>query len=755
MTRTKRIAHLLDAWAQHAEQFWYDVPAMPGMGCYGTGYNAWGVQTNQKYASAMAVLGELGGEARHKSATKKALAALRFSLYSHVSGNGCCTDGTQWGHTWISALGIERMMHGVYLMDAQINDEERDALQRVLTSECDWIVSGFCRGPHSGVVADRWDHTGKNAPESNLWNGAVLWRTASMYPDHPHADSWREQAHRFLINAVSIPGDATNRDIVAGRTVSQRFVGANFFPNYALDHHGYLNIGYMVVCLSNAAMLHFDMRSRGLPAPESLYHHLADLWSVVRRFVFADGRLCRIGGDSRLRYTYCQEYLLPSLLFAANQFGDREALDLVDEQLSWIECEARYNESGPAEHHGSFYGRRIAPLREQSPYYYARLESDRACALGMTWAYADLVSVPKPKYHEEMAIESSVVWCEPEHGVALVRSPRRLASFSWRAHGLAQGMCQPPSDGHLAEWPYNLAGQVRFLGDSGIIAGGQTKHRDLVKYHIDPFPGGFATCGIIAEGMDVRLAEGWQGTQSAAHQIAFVALPDGHTVVGLQQCTTGPWRTYASAIKGMHLNMPNDVFNGFCRTLSTDQGQLTIQSPAAESQVVELNSLWANIEEQVGVIGLYGAPSLSLCRSRERRGGKYASLYVDELCIGCELGTRSIDPSTVLLDVGWAVLSGADAECTRAFARRASVVQSEKMLRAVYVPGQDGKCYIVAMNLSCEQPVNLVLDHRILADHLAIHDLVTGNHYEQGAEIAIRAAQVAVFCKKSKQESAR
>ncbi|MCJ7548753.1 MAG: hypothetical protein MUQ30_03625, partial [Anaerolineae bacterium] len=48
----------------------------------------------------------------------------------------------------------------------------------------------------------------------------------------------------------------------------------------------------------------------------------ADLWDVLRRFIFGNGRLARIGGDSRVRYACCQEYLLPSLLYAADVLGD-------------------------------------------------------------------------------------------------------------------------------------------------------------------------------------------------------------------------------------------------------------------------------------------------------------------------------------------------------------------------------------------------------------------------------------------------
>ena len=62
-----------------------------------------------------------------------------------------------------------------------------------------------------------------------------------------------------------------------------RALGANFFPNYALDHHAYLNVGYAVICLSNVAMLHYAYTLRGLEAPQAVYHHGRDLWNVVRR----------------------------------------------------------------------------------------------------------------------------------------------------------------------------------------------------------------------------------------------------------------------------------------------------------------------------------------------------------------------------------------------------------------------------------------------------------------------------------------
>ncbi len=47
----------------------------------------------------------------------------------------------------------------------------------------------------------------------------------------------------------------------------------------------------MAICMSNAAILHFDMKLAGFARPESLDHHQHDLWKTLKRFVFPNGRL--------------------------------------------------------------------------------------------------------------------------------------------------------------------------------------------------------------------------------------------------------------------------------------------------------------------------------------------------------------------------------------------------------------------------------------------------------------------------------
>jgi len=696
--------NLLEAWFRYAERDWTPLPDRTGWGFYGVGYNGWGVQTQQKYVAAAAALATFSrDETLRREAGQRAMAALRWNLASHRSGSTTCTDGTPWGHTWISALGIERMMFGVERLRPLFTGEDHEALRRVLCSEAQWLLTDYRRGRESDIQADVWGASGRNDPESNLWNGALLWRTAALYPDHPHAADWRERAHRFLINGVSVAADADDPAILGGRAIRERHIGANFFPHYALDHHGYFNVGYMVICLSNAAFLHFDLKHAGLPAPETLHHHQADLWKVTRELIFDDGRLIRAGGDTRIRYAYCQDYLLPSLWYAADQLGDPHAFSRRAALLELFAREARHNADG------SFFGNRLARLRRNNRQYHTRLESDRACVLGMDLAYHETLSPAPPP---EPARAETVEWAEPEYGAAFIKSRRRFASFAWRAFGLAQGLCLPPDDGHLAEWHWNLAGKVEFATHSHHTFRRPEPVRRLDHQSVHPFPGGFLTRGELTEGMDLTLQEGWRGSESARHTLVFAALPDDRTVLGIQFCrTTDKRHTLLWQVKGLHLNLPNDLYNGFARTLETEAGPLRLESPPPREETLPLGGRWAVIEGRLGVVGIDGAQALALHRSPIRRGGALESLYVEEIGfpIHAESEGRLAAPGEVVLDAAWAVLSGAGTQETRAFsgvAARVPTLHDAAGLRVIRVPGADGRLYTLAAHFGTE-PLSL------------------------------------------------
>jgi len=685
----------LARWLPAAERDWYWVDRPAAIGCYGSGYDGWGVQSNQKYCGAMAVLGALGeacgaidGDGA-ELARQRARAALRFSCLSHHSGGGRCLDGRSWGRTWISPLGIERMMAGVLLLDPWLDDAERDALRTVLCDEARWHEQQHQRGGCVGIPTGLWNSDGGNAPESNIWTGALLYRAAIMYPDEPEADRWRERAYDFLCNGISVSADAADRRVVDGKPLAERHRGANFFPHFALDHHGYLNVGYQVICLSNIAMLHFDLAALDRPAPDSLHLHSDDLLRVLRRCIFDDGRLARIGGDTRLRYCYCQDYLPIACAYGGDRGVLGDAGALVAGQLAFTRQEQ------DAAGDSSFLGHRLGAWGRRHPYYYTRLESDRA--IGLAQLVAALHRRPDCLRERAGSAPTAGAWCEHEHGAVLHRCSRRLASFAWRAQGGPQGLCLPASDGSLAEWQHQLAGIVRIHGSQEQTRGAQSPHRRIEAQRCRPIAGGFVSVGRITEGLDLNIPEGWRGELPVAHRIAVAALPDARTMLGLAVADNlSGARIYVDEAAGLHCNIGNDVHNAHQRHLQSAAGDHLLCTPAADAQLALGD--WATIDEAIGLIGVYGADGLTLERREERRGGAFPSLFVERIAYPLWTDCRSFDPDETVLDIGWAVLAQSGADETRAAATSAERLPLPGALRGLAIDGADGRRYALVAN---------------------------------------------------------
>ena len=554
-TIAENYAVLLADWVKHSQRHLYTCRDDPALLCYGAGeHGHWGTHTHQKAMAAFAVAAaepSIDWDARGMNRGEvyaQALAMLRYTLRTHVSGDTPCTDGGHWGHNWIYALGMERMMHGVGAMEERLTEADRAALRRVLLSECDWLLDDY------EVKAGLWSD---NRPESNIWNGAILYRTALLFPDHERAAAYRKKDDCFFINGISVPSDENSPVTYNRRAVSTLFKGANFFESFALNHHNYLNIGYMVICLSNIAMLHFAFRQANEAPPAALYHHADQLWQLVRTLTFEDGRLLRIGGDTRVRYCYCQDYALPVWQFIEDWLGE-DCAPLMEGWLSLITQETM------AGGDGSFLSARCGSLEALSPVYYTRLESDRAASISMA-LYWNRVLAPKTEACKVAAVHSS--WYDHDMGAAYVAGSRRLASFVWRASENPQGLCLPPTDSSLAEWRYNLSGRVEGIG---------LLNTERVESHrTRMFDGGFLTYGCTRMESDQFLAEGQQMEILGCKQVAFAALPDDRTVLCLQYATAAG-RYCLRSVSGIHWNVPNDLFNGQRQYISP-AGQTILQ----------------------------------------------------------------------------------------------------------------------------------------------------------------------------------
>ncbi|MFW6598522.1 hypothetical protein ACQBAU_08215 [Propionibacteriaceae bacterium Y2011] len=571
-----QVVQFLERWLGAAEA--YVTESDDGLAWYGAGYPGWGMQTVYKWVAAAAVIAEHGStESVRDHARRRALAGLRYAIRTHRTGTRPTTDGRPWDSTWISVLGPERAAFAIDLLHDQLDADDQALLRRQRIAEATWLVDDNVRGDTRGIQAGLWASGGKNAPESNIWNGTHLWRTAQAYPDCERREDYLRTAVESLLNGVSIAADAVSEVVVDGHRVADLHRGANFFDSYALDHHGYLNLGYMVICASNVAIAHQDFVRQGWAVPESLHWHQDELWRRIRPCIGPDGRLIRIGGDSRVRYAYCQEYLLPSLLYAERVLGDTEAADLAEAAIDL--CGIEQAENGD----GSFYGRRLRGLAERRPYYYTRIEGDRAAALAWWLHHAGpnptIPAQPAPEPMESINLDR-VAWSDPDHGFVMVRGAKRVASFSRRAATLTQTLVLPTDRPDFAEWSMNLAPVLQWedAEPAPSLTESSAKHRRVVHHHQQTFDGGFATLTRVAEGMDLSISEGWRSrpdVPAATTTMVVVAAPDDTTVLGLQLTTIGDYHAPLIGVRGLNLLIPDDVYNGHRRSLvelPTDAG---------------------------------------------------------------------------------------------------------------------------------------------------------------------------------------
>lgn len=687
---------MLNSWINYSQKDLYIPPERPDLMCYGAGYNGWGMQTHQKgfAAFATAATSDMCTDISKSTLLAYSRKMLRYMLESHIEGSYYCVEGDKWGHTWISILGIERAMHAVDRMLPYLDEEDLALLKKVLISEADWVLEDY------DVKAGKQNASGKNKPESNMWNGVFLHRVSCMYPDCPNAARYKHKGNTFLVNGISIDADAVSDAVYDGDAVKDLYVGSNFFDSYSLDHHGYLNVGYMAITLSNLAMYHFACKINRFPVPEALYHHAQELWKTLKTFMFRDGRLIRIGGDTRIRYCYCQDYAIPMLLFIRDYYGDKDAEEMLAGIVDMYEKEMKNNGDG------SFLSDRCSGFKRISPIYYTRLESDRAAVLSMILCWEKYIN----KADKKIPVHES--WSEDYHGAYMVRGKNRFASWVMRGATGPVALCLPIDHSNLAEWDHNLTGMVK--GASAVT------DTELLNQKLYGFAGGFAAIGSVAFRSDYFMAEQQKAEITANLTTVAVALPDDATVVVMQYAVS-PQRIYAFESMGITLNVPNDIFNDKVRCYYYDGEYHSMQGMPGMDEYHTITDNYINIDDILSIYGGYGEP-YTIYRPGKRSVGikvhhnqdKLHERYTNSFNCDCIIRNGKKEPQwydkgNIIFDEGAVVRAGIDAAATRQAAKRQKEtearvkVHGSKMIRSIAATGADGEVYVVIANLGTEE----------------------------------------------------
>ena len=658
-------------------------PVSDAVSYYGTGEAAhWAVQSNFNVAGGLAVLGEYTD---NRELIELALKLFRYNLECHKTGQRMAQGNHQWGGSWITVLGLERMVMGQLVLEKYLSAAELEAFKKLRLFEADFLLEGM------EVVAAMDNASGKNKPESNYWNGSFLFRTAMDYPDCPNRERYLEKARLFLLNAISHPLDAASVTMYGGKELRDWHVGFNFTPNYSLDHHGYMNVGYSVVTLSQAAYLYFYCKERQWEFPAEGLLHLKDLWDVVKKMIFPDGRLLRIGGDTRARYCYCQMYLLPVLLMMEDLYGESESAVWEKGMLELLKTERKYNSDG------SFFGSRLADMRYQSYYYYVRLESDPFAVLAMALAVRSKYDLPQDG---NAALDEESSWSDDFHIADLIRNSETVRSMVRRAGEGPMALALPTDASDMAEWCGNGFTQIQNHAVLPISTAGFHK----------TIPGGFISSGSTEyeEKQCWGEGEGMFRNIVAVSKSACAALPDGKTLLVLGKVTAckafNPisWR-------GIGWKVPNDQFNDEVRTYRGENIELKLNKLSGKG-VIETGSRWINVDNKLTILLGYGADSLKIYAPAERlavikNSRAMSSLYIEEICSAVENDvTHFWKPGEILNDTAYAAIAGISADESSNY--KLQKVETENPdLRVVEFTAADGRKWQFAANFGTESAV--------------------------------------------------
>ncbi len=643
---------------------------------YGTGEAGhWAIQSNFNVAGALAVLANTAEDIPldKNELRDLALRLFRYNLSAHQTGNGHASCGNKWGCSWISILGLERMVAGQLALEPYFTDADRDAFRKLRLAEADFLLT-------YDIVAGMCADDKVNKPESNYWNGSFLYRVYIDYPDAPNRQAYLEKSCAFLLNAISHPLDAAGTDFYLGKELRHWHIGFNFTPNYSLDHHGYMNVGYSIITLSHAAYLYFYCKARNHEFPDFARLHLSDLWKVVKNFIFPDGRLLRLGGDSRARYCYCQMYLLP-ILMMMKDLGDPDALQFESGMLSTIAREQHDNSDG------SFFGTRLADMKIICRYYYTRLESDPFAALSFC---ADFRRRFGGNIAPQTVSAPPVEWEDAFHAANLVRSEQIVRSMVRRGAEGPVALALPLADSSLAEWCGN--GHAQILGRASL-------YHEISKFNRS-FKGGFISSGDaeITERYPVGEGEGLYVIANSS--AACAALPDGKSMIILEKAHVVKEHMLFS-LRSIAWKIPNDVHNGKTRSFFWNNGSQTLRSRSGDG-VIDTASSHVNVDNKVSLVLGYGADSLKIYAPAQDMGviktcRFMTSLYVNEICGSVEEDpARRRMPGDILADTGYAVIAGVSASEGAGYKLRRLDAPGE--LRAVEFSTPEGKVWRFVAN---------------------------------------------------------
>jgi hypothetical protein len=509
--------------------------------------------------------------AERKEFMRKATAAIRYAVLTHVTGTQKCVDGKQWGggaHSgWQSAMWTADLAFGAWLIWDDLDSEIRQGLERLVAHETDRFLD-------IKIPSGRWADT---KAEENGWDLTCIAIAANMFPSNPHAAAWSEKARQYMMNTLSVAQDKKDSTMVDGKPVSEWVCTENLHPDFTLENHNIFHPSY-VQCssyfLTESAMYYVYA---GRPVPQAATHHLMDVWHMFETILLPTGETAYPQGQDWELHGLNPINLFASLgTYMKDPMAARMEKTNVQYMRAWQEwCK------------GS-----LAPPGSTLGFCRHAIQGAQA-----TWGYlAHKVFGPAPEAGPGTEVPAQLQGL-PElvrHysliDVVLHRTASKFVSFSWKNR--IMGVLVPIGDGHEGKPFFTVPITNGFVGTTELTAGNDQKPvvlEDTWKKTAT----GFETSGALQ-------------THGGALKQAIKVNSVGENTVVYQDRVSAASGVSLVRERGVPFGIENDQISGGTRVVY-HQGGHTVFDWQKPQQTVTLPGSWVNVDGRLGVVVAAGS----------------------------------------------------------------------------------------------------------------------------------------------------
>jgi len=607
-----------------------------------------------------------------KTVKQHALAAIRYSYNTHKTGTVNCTDGIKWGIVWESSMWCTSTAYASWLMSADLTVSDKAAIKTMVMAEANYNLS---RTIPTGVNSD-------TKAEENGWDTNILSIASALYPEEKNAEAWTYRCKQFAMNTYSVASDLKRNDVVDGKTVADWYIGANLFPDYALENHNFFHTSYLNIPIqemSESLLAYKAIQNQTTPAfpiPDALKYNVSKVWNgILKEFIMPDGILAMPNGNDWSMYIYDE---LSTYSALACIYRDPDALMLESIILQYAKMRQSTTSDGSFLLNPDVGERRMAVTARRL--VFAHLYHDFYPTDGMVATkWSDF-----SKKHE-------LTKYLPYSGIVRSNNENKYVTFSWfqstdgTSYKSYMGMVSPNLVGNSnLVFPFKVANTGNFTGY--VDVSGQTRNASFISNTFAFYPKSFSTTGRLS------VTGG-----SLTKYLTFYSTP-GNAVI-YQEDMVGTTAGTVTKDGGLMLGITTDIMTRLSRTLYSQTGSIKSNGNAVST----ISGNWVNVDNILGMV-VNGGNGIAFGEKELT-----TSVYVSKLYGSYSTIPKTFASGEVVYSRSAIVYPKVDAATTQTLAAKAKYPLVATGWKATAAEDPDGRRYLLMSNFRSAASASVTL----------------------------------------------